>query len=245
LLQSAFLPVQVWIEAKDNNLVTEPGIGKSEVVTLLPRPLGSALGERHRRLRAFRGKLVDFLAMELDGSEQNSAQKSQSHQRALEELRASLTGLKASDPDRTESIVLASDVLLAELSKHDAKSVADDLAAAVDEIAARAPDAESRAEELAALVAAAEAGASQLSDVGDLGLDLGSVAMADLGRIRRLLAAEQRERARAAAIHLAARLRRGTPSFGSKGGGVETGTPRPGGGQGTPSPSTAPRTTTK
>ncbi len=60
--------------------------------------------------------------------------------------------------------------------------------------------------------------------LGALGRDLGSVAKADLGRVRRARAAGDLFHAELAARHLAARLRRPNPSFGSAGrGGVESG----------------------
>jgi hypothetical protein len=79
-----------------------------------------------------------------------------------------------------------------------------------------------------ALTALAD-GAGKLIVLGPLGRDLGSVAQADIGRIRRARAADDMLHTELAARHLAARLRRPNPSFGGAGrGGVESGAPSSG-----------------
>lgn len=78
-------------------------------------------------------------------------------------------------------------------------------------------------------VAVLSAGQPQLSGLGELGLDLGGVLGAGLSRIARVRSGEDMLHTELAALHLAARLRRPTPSFSSSsssgggGGGVESG----------------------
>lgn len=265
-LEGAFLPVAVTIEARDNNSVGEVGRGKSEILTLLPRPLGSLLGERHVALRKFREKLVAFLSSEMAAARLSPRAAREKEEEALSELESALAQLEkslsadgevprgslqfleaqldalrsAEGKRKAESTLLAADVLMSELSRHDAKTVAEDLAAAVEEIAARMRGQDVSREELGILLEAAFEGAALLGEIGELGLDLGSVARADLERVRQLVEQVSYSRARAAALHLAARLRRGTPSFGAKGAGVEAGTRSPGRGDAPASPSTAP-----
>ncbi len=266
MLKGAFLPVLVTIEARDNNSVEEPGRGVSEAFTLLPRPLGSKLGKRHRALREFRSEVVAFLSSEMAAARLSRREAREKQAEALSELEAAYTRMEeslsrkgeaprgslqfleaqldslrfAKGETRAESTLLAADVLISELARHDAKTVAEDLAAAVEEIAARTRGEGVSRQELETLLNAALEGASQLRQIGELGLDLGSVAQADLDRVRRLVKQAAYGRARAAALHLAARLRRGTPSFGAKGAGVEAGSPAPGHGSPDASPSTAP-----
>src|SRR5690606_35962398 len=91
------------------------------------------------------------------------------------------------------------------------------------------------------LLRGARLGARQLKEVGNLGLDLGSVAIGDLARVEATVNAGEFGKTEAAALHLAERLKRATPSFGSKGGAVEAGMPaHGGGGQGEGPPSDAP-----
>src|SRR5262249_10292596 len=71
-----------------------------------------------------------------------------------------------------------------------------------------------------------EQGAEKLSTLGALGHDVGSVALADTARVRRARQASDLMHVELAALHLAERLRRPTPSFGATtghGGGVESG----------------------
>src|SRR6185503_12615260 len=91
---------------------------------------------------------------------------------------------------------------------------------------------------------AVEKGARNLVVLSSLGKDLGSVATADSGRIRRSREASDLTHAELAALHLAARLGRPAPSFGAttgspKKGGVESGHGRGRDDNGGPSPSRA------
>ena len=136
-------------------------------------------------------------------------------------------------------MILAVDGALASLSSRDAQRVAKLLADVAEEAmvgAAQARAVEGGAmgiERLDRALFALRAGAEQLTQLGTLGNDLGSVALADMGRVQRARDARDFFHAELAARHLADRLRRPTPSFGASGsGGVEAG-----GGQGSPEPS--------
>ncbi len=140
------------------------------------------------------------------------------------------------------SVLLATDALIGGLARREAKALAKDLGQSVEEIAIQARQlrfdpASLSLDGLFDLVAGSRAGAEQLYEVGVLGLDLGSVALADLKRIEKNIKDRAFDRAEAAALHLAERLKRATPSFSSTGGGgagVESGSPSSGQGQGQP-----------
>lgn len=136
-------------------------------------------------------------------------------------------------------MILAVDSALASLSTRDAQRVAKLLADVAEEAmvgAAQARAAEGGLmgeERLDRALFALRAGAEQLTQLGTLGNDLGSVALADMGRVQRAREARDFFHAELAARHLADRLRRPMPSFGASGsGGVEAG-----GGSGSPEPS--------
>jgi hypothetical protein len=130
-------------------------------------------------------------------------------------------------------MILAVDGALSSLSTRDAQRVAKLLADVAEEAMvgaaqARAPEGvQFGVERLDRALFALRAGAEQLTNIGVLGNDLGSVANADLGRIQRARDAGDYFHAELAARHLADRLRRPTPSFGASGGsgpgGVEAG----------------------
>lgn len=141
-------------------------------------------------------------------------------------------------------MILAVDSALASLSMRDAQRVAKLLADVAEEAMVGA--AQARAvegglmgiERLDRALFALRAGAEQLTQLGTLGNDLGSVATADLGRVQRARDGRDFFHAELAARHLADRLRRPMPSFGASGpGGVEAGG---GGGSGEPSQGEAP-----
>ncbi len=60
LVEGAYQPVIVTVQARDGDLVTGPRWGKSEAIVLLPEPIGEDLAERHLALRAFRRALVEY-----------------------------------------------------------------------------------------------------------------------------------------------------------------------------------------
>jgi hypothetical protein len=130
-------------------------------------------------------------------------------------------------------MILAVDGALSSLSTRDAQRVAKLLADVAEEAmvgaaqARAAEGAQMGVERLDRALFALRAGAEQLTSLGVLGNDLGSVASADLGRIQRAREVGDFFHAELAARHLADRLRRPTPSFGASGssgpGGVEAG----------------------
>ncbi len=129
-------------------------------------------------------------------------------------------------------LILAVDGALVSLSTRDAQRVSKVLAEVAEEAmvgAAQARGVEGATvglERLDRAIFALHAGAEQLLSLGSLGNDLGSVALADLGRVQRGREQGDLYHAELAARHLADRLRRPTPSFGSSGGssgGVEAG----------------------
>lgn len=129
-------------------------------------------------------------------------------------------------------LILAVDSALGSLSTRDAQRVSKLLADVAEEAmvgAAQARVAEGGqmgVERLDRALFALRAGAEQLTSIGALGSDLGSVAIADLGRVQRARDRDDYFHAELAARHLADRLRRPTPSFGASGpGGVEAGAP--------------------
>jgi hypothetical protein len=151
---------------------------------------------------------------------------------ALGRLRvlASRKGPPASQLPALGELILAVDAALQSLSSRDAQRVAKLLADVAEEAmvgAAQARAAEGGQmgiERLDRALFALRAGAEQLTTIGSLGNDLGSVAGADLGRVQRARDDGDFFHAELAARHLADRLRRPTPSFGSSGpGGVESG----------------------
>jgi hypothetical protein len=127
-------------------------------------------------------------------------------------------------------LILALDGALGSLSTRDAQRVSKVLAEVAEEAMsaaqlAQAPEGGAAAlDRLDRALYALRAGAEQLTSLGGLGNDLGSVALADLGRVQRARDGLDLYHAELAARHLADRLRRPTPSFGSaNAGGVEAG----------------------
>src|SRR6185295_4600124 len=143
-----------------------------------------------------------------------------------------------------EDLVLALDGLLMSLSNRDAQRVAKILGNVAEEAMVGAQQAQSGEtpapglDRLDKAIYALHAGAGQLLSLGVLGNDVGSVALADLGRVARAREASDLYHAELAARHLADRLHRPVPSFGaSSSGGVEagqgeSGEPQQGQGQG-------------
>ncbi len=133
---------------------------------------------------------------------------------------------------KTEDVLLAVEVALSRLGSRDATTVAKRLSGVAEEAAGAAKQARETEQSklglarLDSALVALEVGAGNLSALGALGRDVGSVAIADLGRIRRSRKQDDMFHAELAAKHLAARLARPNPSFGSaRRGGVESGAP--------------------
>ncbi|HVW26186.1 MAG TPA: DUF4175 domain-containing protein [Polyangiaceae bacterium] len=279
-LRRMFLPVELTVEAKDNDPLEGPKWAKSQRITLLPPDLGQPEAERLAALVGIRDQLVDLLKWRAGQEKESRATRvSEMRERldaietkarkALDAAYAGATiapGLRAffvgqldrlgrgrKDPTELdiESAAVAVDVAVQALGDRDAQDVAKRLAdvaedAAMAARAAREP--EHKADGLPRLdtaIATIDRGAARLSELSSLGRDLGGVTRADSGRVRRARDAGNLTDAELAALHLAARLRRPTPSFGASspsrggGGGVESGHGN-GSGQGAmPSPSDA------
>lgn len=133
---------------------------------------------------------------------------------------------------RIEDALLALDAGLMALAQRDATAVAKRLGDVAEEVAeaARATFASEQREtglkRFDTALAALDRGVAHLLVLGALGADVGSVAQGEIRRIRRAAAGKAFSDAELAARHLAARLRRPSPSFsagGGGGGGVESG----------------------
>jgi hypothetical protein len=261
-LRRTFLPVEVSIEARDDDTLNGVKWGKSAAVTLLPVPVGEPEAERYRSLLAARNALTDLLAAELashegvSDAEQLKADTART-KAAAASLRGALDGryaglrmapgLKAflggqarvleralptpaSAMHRTEDVLLAVDAALRGLGNRDAESVAKHLGDAAEEAADGAKQAleterrEAGLHRLEQALAVLDIGAAHLVVLGPLGRDVGSVAQGEIRRIKRGQASGNLLATELAARHLAARLRRPSPSFSTAGGGgVESG----------------------
>jgi hypothetical protein len=267
-LRRMFLPVFVTIEAKDNRPTGPARWGKSPAIEIRPPPVGRPEAQRYEALRALRDGLVDVVALDRAAAKPEHraealAQLKATLERAVNERPGGLdvpNGVRnfvgaqlealgrteaARDRASSDSVLLAVDVLLNRLSSDGARRVAPRLADVVEEVAVRTRAVREQSERelsgVSSVLAYASAGAVELSRLGLLGRDLGSVATGDLGRVKRSLDSGELRQAELAALHLAARLRRPNPSFGSAGGGgVESGMPMGGQGAGNASPSEAP-----
>lgn len=270
-LRRMYLPVQVSVEARDNDPIRGPKWGASAAITLIPPVVGEPEALRHAGLNEAKRELVGLLAWQMEHlGEKEPATPSRDEllqtRRVIDRTRTALdktygglgipAGFKAfllgqmrvleraarpgeSRVRRTEDALLAVDAVFRMLDSRDAQAVSKRLADVVEEVAdaaKQARESEKREHGLTRFdtaFQAADAGAKHLVVLGNLGQDIGSVAGADLGRVRRARAAEDLTHAELAARHLAARLRRPNPSFGSaRRGGVESGAPMQNGASG-------------
>jgi uncharacterized protein DUF4175 len=133
-------------------------------------------------------------------------------------------------PAALRDLILALDGLLSAVSGREARLVAKVLgdvaeeAAFAAELAASPEGNREGLDRLDKAIVAIQAGSEQLLALGVLGNDLGLVATGDLGRVQRARSHGDLFHAERAARHLAERLRRPEPSFGSSSsGGVEAG----------------------
>jgi hypothetical protein len=261
-LKRTFLPVEVRIEARDDDASSGVKWGKSEAFTLIPVPVGEPEAARYAALRAVRDSLTDLLASELSPNlalnegERRKADSARTKALAAE-LRAMSTqrfsGLSlppaqraflggqarvleralptpATAMRRTEDVLLAVDAALRGLGNRDAAAVAKRLGDAAEEAAEGAKQALESERRQAGLTRLSQAlavlgpGARHLVTLGPLGRDVGSVAEAEIRRITRAQSNGNLLATELAARHLAARLRRPSPSFSTAGGGgVESG----------------------
>lgn len=261
-LRRTFLPVEIRIEARDDDVTSGVKWGKSQGLTLIPTAVGEAEAARYAALRAVRDSLTDLLQSELSPdpalpeAERRRADRARSDAVAAE-LRAMLekrfAGVSlppaqraflggqarvlaralptpASAMRRTEDVLLAVDAGLRGLGNRDAATVAKRLGDVADEVAEGAKQAlesERRQAGLARLQQALSMlgpGAHNLVTLGPLGRDVGSVAEGEIRRIERAHQSGSLLATELSARHLAARLRRPSPSFSTAGGGgVESG----------------------
>jgi hypothetical protein len=261
-LRRTFLPVEVSVEARDDDAQAGVKWGKSAGFTLLPVPVGEPEAARYAALRAVRDSLTDLLSSELsppEGLSDADRRKADTARTtaAAAQLRAMLdqrfAGVSlvpgqraflggqarvleralptpASSMRRTEDVLLAVDAALRGLGNRDAAAVAKRLGDAAEEAADGAKQALESERRQAGLRRLNEAlgvlgvGASHLVVLGPLGRDVGSVAQGEIRRIQRAEDAGNLLATELAARHLAARLRRPSPSFSTAGGGgVESG----------------------
>ncbi len=261
-LRRMFLPVEIRVEARDNDPLTGPKWGKSEAITVVPPPVGEPEADRFQALAGGHRLMVDLLAWQLASVDapDRAREERKRARRVADEMEAVLldafgglsvpTGLAtflrgqlsvlqtrppagASPIRRTEDALLATDVAIRGLGRRDAQTVAKRLGDVAEEAAdgARlARETEQRRRGLTRLDAAVdalEAGGRQLQRLGELGRDLGSVALSELRRVQRARALDDLTHAELAARHLAARLRRPQPSAAVvRGGGTESGVGR-------------------
>ncbi len=105
-LKESYAPVEVRVEARDNDPLTGPKWGKSEAVTIVPPALGEPEALRHDALAAVRGAFVDALAALSD--KRGAAAEREAVDRALEAAREApgkgFGGLAL--PRRTGSLLL-------------------------------------------------------------------------------------------------------------------------------------------
>ncbi|HEY1533652.1 MAG TPA: DUF4175 domain-containing protein, partial [Polyangiaceae bacterium] len=148
----------------------------------------------------------------------------------------------ASSMRRTEDVLLAVDAALRGLGNRDAEAVSKHLGDAAEEAAdgaKQALESERRPAGLRRLdqaLAVLDPGAEHLLVLGPIGRDVGSVAQGEIRRIKRAKDSGNLLATELAARHLAARLRRPSPSFSSAGGGgVESGQGQQGNENGQPS----------
>lgn len=270
-LRRTFLPIEVSIEARDDDALSGVKWGKSAVITLNPVPVGEAEAARYVALRAVRDALTDLLASELTpppGANDADRRKADTERtlavakqlRSMLEQRFAGVALApgqraflggqarvlerklptpASAMRRTEDVLLAVDAALRGLGNRDAGTVAKRLGDAAEEVAEGAKQAlesERRSTGLARISQALqvlEPGARHLTVLGPLGRDVGSVAQAEIRRVQRAQASGNLLATELAARHLAARLRRPSPSFSTAGGGgVESGAGQQSGAEG-------------
>ncbi|HEY3254126.1 MAG TPA: DUF4175 domain-containing protein, partial [Polyangiaceae bacterium] len=261
-LRRTFLPVEVLIEARDDDASSGVRWGKSQAFTLLPVPVGEPEALRYAALRAVRDSLTDLLASELSpdpalsDAERRKADRARTtalagQLRAMLERRFSGISLPpaqraflggqarvlsralptpASAMRRTEDVLLAVDAALRALGNRDAATVSKRLGDAAEEAAEGAKQALESERRQAGLTRLNQAlgvlgpGASHLLTLGPLGRDVGSVAQGEIRRITRAQDSGNLLATELAARHLAARLRRPSPSFSTAGGGgVESG----------------------
>lgn len=89
-LRNAYLPVEVTVEARDNDPLTGPKWGKSSPLILLPPAIGEPEALRYEALLATRGGFIDLLAAVMEAPERSSsAELAKLHEQWLEPVQKS------------------------------------------------------------------------------------------------------------------------------------------------------------
>lgn len=258
-LHLSYLPVVVTIEARDNDPTMASKWGSSEAITIDPSGVGAAQAARYLALTRVRSHFVEALSAATRDAPRVAELMARAQEQAREALRdtydghplppsarsfvtgqlqrvAGHAGTASSYAPLLEGVILALDSALSRWAQQDAVRVALLLAEVAEEamlgaqLAGSSEDFERGRWRLDAALSALDVGATELITLGGLGHDLGSVARADLGRIRTARQLEDYRHAELAARHLAGRLRRPRASFGAGGGGSGSGGGQPSGG---------------
>lgn len=200
------------------------------------RAVRQGLAELRVRVNALEGKARDVLERQYAGLTISKGLANFVIGRLQALSKEFARGTQRLTPQQRESLergTLALDSAFTALARRDARDVSKALGDVADEAAFAARQAqegeeilEESTERLDLAIDVISEGAVNLRKLGVLGADIGSVAAADLWRVRTSREQNDFLHAELAALHLAARLHRPNPSFGAKGGGggaVESG----------------------
>lgn len=276
-IAKSYIPVEVTVEAKDDDPIRGPNWGRSASTVLIPLKIAEREVLRQVALTRARDAVTDLLATRVASDiEPNAAWiASQRKQQGVafdtvnEVLKRDFGGLKfpgrvvslvrgqlervdkdlaalakvQSQPavdklrEDTENTLLGLDSVLDALGTQAARASALKLADVAVEASVsiklggeplERPRADRR---LAAALSVLRDGGRNVTELSELGFDLGEIIENDLERIERALKDGDRYHARLAADDLAVRLKQPDPSFASSGGGSMAGTESGGGGQ--------------
>lgn len=219
------------LKSGENQLIDLLDLALAEERERRARPGGGDARERRAELRQKKSEVVSTLRQAVSASYGSLKVSSGLSAFVLGQARL-LEAAREEPRGRIEDALLALDAGLMALAQRDASAVAKRLGDLAEEVAdaARATFASEQRElgrkRFDTAIAALDRGVDNLLVLGSLGADVGSVAQGEIRRIRRAAASNAFSDAELAARHLAARLRRPSPSFsagGGGGGGVESG----------------------
>jgi hypothetical protein len=83
---STFLPIEVWVEAKDNDPLTGPKWGRSPALHLIPPTIGEPEARRYEALVKLRNRLVDLLAKLADPLPKTPKEQNQHYTKMVSEV---------------------------------------------------------------------------------------------------------------------------------------------------------------
>ncbi len=95
LLKRMFLPVQITVEAKDDDPVSGPKWGTSKPLVVLPPVVGEPEAERFAALESARDRLVDVLALYSEPAKVNPNEQSQQRKHLAAERKSALSFLES------------------------------------------------------------------------------------------------------------------------------------------------------